>query len=447
MSRRRFLLVVAICLPSVILRLARAADEIHDPFAAPQDPERQAIQQLLELAWSGDADVVAAVRDRYESQRKAVARKAEWHYAYGISLVHLKKFAPAVPVFQAAIADSEDFYFPAWKGAIWAELSLKKFEPALTRIEALATAIAGAGFHGAPEEQERIAIWIGQTLAAVEKLNATPKIRKRVRQTEELLVEKWNDDLKDAYQSGKDYTESLYAELMDDLKQTTEAVKAQDDAIKTKKAAKLKEGAASADEQREALKQKAEEVQKIAEQRLAQLDKQLSRLERDYNYLETRGMNLMGSMSLIQIEMSNVQLARRQTSRNNSGNQLDGSQADYLSRLAFQYSVYQLELNATSMRAAMVSQRAMEGLQMRNQLMNQAELAAADLAGQDDTLSRWKERMAQAEENLKKQESKGDSISTRAKRAKAKTLSTYLEFDPDWERILLTERASDPEEK
>lgn len=422
-----------------------AAEEPKPPLDAPQDPERQAVQQLLELAWSGNQNAFAAVKEQYDAQKKSVARPAEWHYAYGISLVHLKKFAPAVPAFEAAIKASDRFYFSAWKGAIWSELALKKFEPALVRIESLGRELVQEPFRGSKADRERTAIWIGQTLAAVEKLNQTPKIVKQVHATEASLTDQWNDDLKDAYQSGKDYTDTLYADLMDELKQASDAAKAQQDEAKKEKSAKLKDDAAAADAQREALKKKAEEVQKITEQRIEQLDKQLQRLERDYNYLEARSMNLLGSLSLIQNEMNTVQLARNQ--RNNNSNRVDDVQANYMARLAFQYSAYQLELNATSIRAAMVSERAMEGLQLRNQLLGQAQLAKAHLADQDGVLSRWKERMAQAEENLKKQESKGDSLSTRAKRAKAKTLSTYLEFDPDWERILLTERASEPEDK
>lgn len=444
MSRFWFSLAAVACVTVWLADgTAHAAEEPKPPLDAPQDPERQAVQQLLELAWSGNQNAFAAVKEQYDAQKKSVTRPAEWHYAYGISLVHLKKFAPAVPAFEAAIKASDRFYFSAWKGAIWSELALKKFEPALVRIESLGRELVKEPFRGSKADRERTAIWIGQTLAAIEKLNQTPKIVKQVHATEALLTDKWNDDLKDAYQSGKDYTDTLYADLMDELKQASDAAKAKQDEAKQEKSAKLKDDAASADAQREALKKKAEEVQKITEQRIEQLDKQLQRLERDYNYLEARSMNLMASMSLIHNEMSRAQASHGQQSRNNNSNRFDDGQTGFVSRMAAQYNAYQFELNATSMRAAMVSQRAMEGLQLRQQMLNQAQLAQADLAGQDGALSRWKERMAQAEESLKKQESKGDSLTTRTKRLKAKTLSTYLEFDPDWERIHLTERSQD----
>ena len=86
----------------------------------------------------------------------------------------------------------------------------------------------------------------------------------------------------------------------------------------------------------------------------------------------------------------------------------------------------------------------MQGLQLRQQTLQRFQQAAGDLSRQDANLGKWQKRLGQAGENLNKGKIKGASTSVRQKRQQAKSLNTYLEFDPEWERIRLTEPPEKP---
>jgi hypothetical protein len=428
--------VLAACL------IAKEEPEQKPPFA--QDSELEAVAALLDMAWSGDPAAAQAVKEQYESRRSRVTDRGRWHFAYGLSALKLKRHAAAVTAFQAAIRDAKTFSFSPWKGLIWTELTLKHHDAALQEIETLARKLAEPDFSGSDEEREQIASWIGQTLAAVEKLNASPKIRQHVEKTDAFLAENWNGDLLDAYKTGWDYTNIVYDELMDQVKEATDEAKAKEKHSLEQKQTRLQENAATAEEKKAALAKMADDVKKQAERRLLQIDKQLVRLERDYNYLQARSMSVLQSMSILQTQLSYVQAQQQRPNANiQVQNSFVAGLVQPVQRLNLLLAMHQQELDATTIRALLVAQQAMEGLQTREQLVQQVQATAAELEGQKESLSKWQERMSQAAGKLQQTKPKGDSVSVRAKRVKAKTLSTYLEFDLDWERIKLTERPAE----
>jgi hypothetical protein len=420
--------------------LALSANVFAQKAPAAKDAELEAVTALLDQAWSGEPAAAQKSKELYDSRRQRVGDRSRWHYAYGLGQLKLKRHTAAVPAFQEAIHDADSFRFAPWKALIWTELTLKKYDAALEHIQELAGQIAKAEFSGTAEEQEQIATWIGQTLAAVEKLNATPKTKAQLEKADAALAELWNDELLAAYHTGREYTDALYDELMSQVQEATKAAKSKEKKARDEEQSRLKGSVEDADEKKAELQKKAENLQKQAEQKLLQIDKQLARLERDYNYLEARALSVLQSMSIVQNELNFAQQQR--SSSNTRQNPFEGGlNSQPLQRLNFLMAMYQDELNATTTRGMLVAQQAMAGLQTRNQLVQQAQSTTADLAGEHASLSKWQKRMNQQADKLEQTKLKGDSLSVRAKRARAKTLNTYLEFDPDWERILLTERS------
>ncbi len=415
-----------------VLSLASAGLAKGDESAGtPQTQDREAIARLLDVAWSGEQTAAESTRELYDSLNDRVTDRVRWDYAYGIACLKLKRFGPASQAFRAAINGSKQFPVSAWKGLVWAELSQKRYEPGLAQLEAFAKAVVEQKSIGTASEQEAAAVWIGQTLGGLDKIVTAPKVRQRLADTEARLDELWPDALRDAAQSGRDYADMLYAELTEDLKQATDKAKAQEQAAKQEKQKKLSEKSAEAEKQREGLKKSAENLEKQTKERVEQIDKQLERLERDYGYLQSRAQSVLQSMMLAQNQMLLAQSAPA-GAVNANPLRMQGAQT--------MLNLYQQEYELTLMRGNMVVQRAMETAQLREQAARQLQQASKEIVDQDSSLGKWQERLKNNSEHLDKQKLKGKSPSVREKRLKAKTLSTYLEFDPEWERIHLIEQ-------
>lgn len=427
---------VMIC-GAMLLAAASATAEDLDS-SAPIDEELAAVSRMLDAAWSGDAQAAAEIHD---SLKARVKDKPRWHYAYGVSSLKLKRYPDAIKAFEAAVKNSEAFDLAAWKGLIWTELTHKRYDDALTRLEQLAAIVSADDFGGGDEDRDHAATWIGQAVVAVEKTVTTPKVQKRLAEANERLSELWPEELAEGYQSGRDYALARYDDLMSDVKQTSDKLTAKEIQSREDKQKSLEEGVTDADKKRDELKKSAEELQKQAEKKSLQIDKQLARLERDYNILETRANSVLQSMSYLQ---NQAQLLRQQ--RRNSQTQSVNGQLNDLQRVDMQLAMYQQEYEATLFRGGMIVQQAMQGAQLKQQLEQGLQEAAGELGARDASLKKWSDRLTKSGEKLQNSKIKVASPTLRQKRQQAKSLNTYLEFDPEWERIRLTERAEESQD-
>jgi hypothetical protein len=407
------------------------------------DPEVAAIHQLLDIAWSGDRQAPEAARQVYMSGRDQAKNRPRWEYAYGIACLKMKRYPAAAPAFSAAALEAGSFDFAAWKGLLWTEFTLKKYPDGLGHVESLAKLVAAPAFAGEPDERDRIAVWVGQTMAALEKIVTQPKALDQIAQTDAKLRQLWPAELAEAYQSGRDYTDLQYDELMSGLKQAKDAAQSKEEEARTQKLQRLQKNVDQAGKERENLKKSAEELQKKAQDRLLQIDKQLARLERDYEYLQARAMSVMRSMAILQAQMQRVQV--NQGNRSNAQAPVTGSLNTNLGQLDFMLGAYQREAEMTTFRAAMIADQAMRGLETRQQLAQQVQSTIGELGTKEAELEKWQGRQNKAGERLKQSKVKATSASVRQKRSQAKSLNTYLEFDVDWERIRLTEPPDAPE--
>jgi hypothetical protein len=438
LRRRRAWTRLAAWTLSVVLGIVAFGAE-DEPAPQKTDPELAAISQLLDIAWSGDKQAPQAARQAYDSLRPQVKDRRRLHYAYGVATLKMKRYPAATQAFLAATQESPGFEFSPWKGLIWTELTLKHYDDGLNHIEALARLIADDDFAGSDEESDRIAVWLGQTMSALTKIVAAPKVLQRLDEVDARLREMWSDELRDAYQSGRDYADTQYGELMSDLKQAKDDAQSREELARVQKQQNLQKDIGAAEKEREQLKKSAEQLQKQFEQRLLQIDKQLARLERDYSYLTTRAASVMRSMAMIQAQLQLTQQRSASNPPNGVRSPYLGSLDDPVQRLDFLLGMYQRELEMTMARSTFVVQQAMQGLQLREQTARHVQQTVGDLERKDADLQKWQDRLSQAGENLKKAKIKATSPSVRQKRQQAKSLNTYLEFDPEWERIRITE--------
>jgi|GEM_PF-5624030 len=425
----------ALCLSGIAQEAAPVAE---DPVAA--DPERAAVQQLLDAAWSGDKQAAGYVQQLYESRRAQVQNRPRWDYAYGIAALNLKRYPLAAQAFSSAVADSKSFDFASWKALLWTELTLKKYDEALKHLRELGTIVVAENFPGSAEDRDRVAVWVGQTLLALEKIITLPKVQEQLAQLDTDLRKSWPPDVLDAYQSGRDYSQATYADLMDELNVAQDIATTKEVSERNKKLDELQDQVVAAGEVREGLKKTAAEVQQKTEERLLQIDKQLARLERDYGILESRGMSLLRSISIIQAEifvLENPRAANRPILADFPNR--PSAKSPPLEQLKLLLAAHEWELQLTTYRASLISNQAMQGMQMRQQTILTAQQAVGQLELQDANLEKWQQRQSQTGERLKTAKLKVATPSIRQKREQAKSLNTYLDFHLDLERLRLTE--------
>lgn len=436
----QLLCLIALVATGAVSSVYVFAEEIDAASEQTANPDLAALRQLLDVAWSGQQQATALSVQLYETHRKQVHDARQWDYAYGLVCLRTKRYPLAVTAFSKSIQDAPSFDLARWKALLWTEFTLKKYDDGLQHLQQLAEVTLTEDAAGHESEAEAAAIWIGQTMFALETVVTLPKVKEQAAKLDLQAQKTWPANLLTAYQSGKDYSHALYDELMTDLDNAKDQAQAKEVATRKEKLEELNERVESAGEQREAIKDTATAISQQLDHQLLQIDKQLARLDRDYQYLQTRAQSLLRSINFLQLQLFLVQQGATPNTNQQIRPVRSTNQQNWLMKQQqAQLTAAQWELELTNWRASLVAQEGYRGFQLRQQVLQQAQRSVLELEARDAELEKWQQRQAQSGEAIKKSKLKISTPTVRQKREQAASLNTYLEFNLDLERMRLTE--------
>ncbi|MBS0205566.1 MAG: hypothetical protein JSS49_21900 [Planctomycetes bacterium] len=357
-------------------------------------------------------------------------------YALGLVLVKQLKNQEAVSHFQKAAHQSGSDYWPAWQALIWSHFVARDYARGYDRVKAYARRMVDPQSPTDMSERRQSAEWIGQVIAALQKSVDTVKQREALLNVDEELKDILGPDLVSSMDRGKINVNSLHSAMEEDVQQTREQALDKQKKEAAEKEAQLAKDLEASAEKREALKKTAEDQKKYLDERLAECDKTLKRLERDYEFLQKRTLSITLSQAQLNTEMATLdqQVANLSSNSNNSrspssnGNLLANAYRQRMAVLEVQILRYQVELDQTLGSAMVVSKQAQFVVGQRVAAIRQYERATGQLVQEDSKLDHWQDRLKKDGEKLKTPP-KGKSQAVANKIKQARSFRTYVDLD------------------
>lgn len=424
-----------ILLAAALFVSAARAGESDASQAAPDSPTARALIELFATGYGRGPNSLKESRRLYESARDAAKGSDKVEYAFGLVLLKQLRNKDALSQFQTVTRQTPDF-LPAWQAMIWMHFVSKEYPQGYERIKEFAKRLTDAKSRVDLADRQASAEWIGQVVAALQKSADTVKQREASLREDEALKEILGADLQTAFEAGKNSVHLLHATLEDDVQQSREQAVAKQEKDRADKQTQVAKDLESSAERREALKKSAEEQKKYLTEQLAGFDKQLTRLEKDYDFLQKRNLALTATQLELNTEM---ELLTQQTTGNaRPAPAVAQAMEQRKAAIGIQLLKAQVELDQTMVAAMGVSQKAQILIDQRNTTVRQFERATGQLVEQDAALNKWQDRLKKDGEKLKKP-STGKTASVASKVQQARSFRTYVDLDLNLERDRLLE--------
>ena len=427
---RTFLLLTTLaCLLETTLSAQPSTTSQHDPLA-------QRMIELFQTGYGRGATTQKEARRLYDMATSESRGDARIEYAYGLVLLKQLKNKEALTQFQSATRSSGTEYLPAWQALVWMHFTGKDYGAGYERLRDYAKRLVDPNRKIDSLDQENGAEWIGKVLAALQKTVDTIKQKESLRREDEALTDLLGPQLRPAILRGKSSVHSLHSLLEEDVQQTRVAEQAKEEKERAEKELQVKKDLEASAEKRESLKKSAEESKKYLDEQLATFDKQLTRLERDYDFLQKRIVSIAASQVQLNLEMSLISNRPTNGAQNNTGlgaQQLAVAYEQRKAALELQGIRYQIEMDQTVANTLAVSQKAQALIGQRSALVRQYERTTGTLVQQDSALDKWQERLKKDGERLKSQP-KTKTAPLTNKIQQARSFRTYVDLDLNLER-------------
>jgi hypothetical protein len=395
------------------------------------DPVGRHLSEMFQSGYGRGANALKDARRHYEISHDASSKDPRVDYAFGLVLLKQLKNKDALAQFQVA-TQSKTMFVPAWQAAIWMQFSSKDYSNGYSHLRGLARQLADPASPLPQADREEAAEWIGRVLAALQKSVDTVKQREQLLREDEALKEILGADLEPFRSRGKSGVNSMHALLEDDVQQTREQALAREEKERAEREVQVARDLEASADRREELKKSAEASKKYLDEQLASLDKQLTRLERDYEFLQKRVVSITASQFQINAELRLLADVKTPQVGLPGANlaPANGSRRAFLEAQAIQY---QVELDQTFASTMLVSQRAQALVNQRMGAIRQYEKTTGQLVQKDSALDKWQDRLKKDGEKLKTAP-KGKGPQVAGKVQQARSFKTYVDLDLNLER-------------
>lgn len=411
--------------------IVSAADESPKEAARENALGRRLIE-LFDGGFQRGSKSLPEAQRRYEQLRSESKNDPRVDYSYGLVLLRQLRNKEAQAQFLLATKRPGAPYWPAWQALIWTHGVSKEMTLAYERLTELAKQLVKVEDAAEDDTVAEIVDWIGQSMAAFEKMADSPKSRDAWLREDETLRELFQGKLIETYNTGHEDVHARHALLEDDIRITREKTLEKRERERIDKQTQIGKDLESAGEKKESLKKSADEMKKAFDDQLLNFDKQLSRLERDYGFLEKRAASIIESQLQLDREMSLLQTrATTNTNSNAPASRTINGQSNYeaqMQNLQGQKFKYQAEYDQTLGAAQQVTQRAQVLIQQRTAAVLQYQKASGQIVQQDAKLDKWQDRLKKDGQKLKEPSSDKVAAVT-GKINQVRSFRTYIELD------------------
>jgi hypothetical protein len=380
------------------------------PFAA-----KSQVIQALEEGFEIGAKHAEAANALLDQARKAAPGDPRVFHASG--LIQFKQLKPvrAVAEFERAAKARSDPYWPAWQAWTWLAFRDRKMDEGLTRLEQLITT---AALQPDDESVHDIIHWAGQVLGAVQRTETDAESQEKLMQAEARLREQLDDILEEVFDEGLLSLNELEDRLRDRSDASSQAAAARSQKALKAEQAKLDATLAKVTERKEEVKRSADEWKTWLDGEVAKFDKQLTSLEKDYNFLLQRKTSLEQSIALVGREITALENSRNP----NASPQAQNALVDAIGQRRMQMINYENDHSATTLRIYQTAQAGTAIVAQKRASVQQYEQATGTLADAKAKADKWTDRLAARKTRLKPK--------TTVAKTESKPVITFVSFVP-----------------
>jgi len=382
----------------------------------------QRVAEMFQVGFARGPRAMQESQRLYDSLQREASHNPRIDYAHGLVLMRLLRNKEAKADFLLATKRSGDPYIPAWQALIWLNFNAKEYDDGYDRLLEFTRLIHV--FDRLPDTTRHDAVfWVGRVMAARELTLDSNQSRETWMQTEKKLTGLLSEGSIEAYNGGKEDVRARHSMLEDEIRQTREKDKERQAEQREKKLENIGKSLGAANDKRENLKKSAAEMKEEFEEQTTAFKKQMERAEKDYAFMERRGMTLMASMLTLDQQINLLQQNR-------------GFNANRLAALQNQRFIFDTDFQIAAIAAQQVSMRAQKLTEDRAEYIAQYQKATGEIVQEDASVEKWKERTLKQATELKKAEKKPKPTATAvaSKIQAATSFRTYVDLDPQSER-------------
>lgn len=449
--RFRLTLVALIATARISGGLSACAREENVPKNGSESPTispalSENVQGLLEEGYQTGPKHLQAAQKKFDSARLLAPADPRIGYAWGLVLLRHNQSKQAIAQFETAVGRTGVRYWPAWQALIGTQLAEKQYEKGLARLEEFAELVRGDGQSAEPTDGQRDAArWMGQVLAALDKTTTVVKTRDLFEASEDRLRETLGSELGADFNVGQEMMASRHAALLEERGLAAEKKQTRRrESQKNKLGSDLKD----LEKQKESTTKSVEEWKKWLDDKLTDVDKQIGRLEKDYQRLQDRCQSLEQSMLLLTRELTSLELQINSNPANQQGaiTQRRMIAQQLLMQRQNQMLAYESEYNASIVQMAQTAQMGQNVMQERAGVVQKYEKATGDLVKKNADIEKWSTRVADRKKKLDAQpvgKAKAARVRPDQKTVSFRTL-TLLDLELEKARLLEAYGASAP---
>jgi hypothetical protein len=429
---RRLALAGILLAGCVSTAVAGAAEKKAGAASGKAAPRADSVAGLLKSAFD-EGYSIGPSRLKAAERQITKARSldgGDWRidYALGLVLVKQSQMKAAVAQLETAARDNEAANWPAWQALIWCQFVDKQYERGFQSLDHFAARVKEAARPDEPSEAQRsAALWIGQLLESLVRCDESKKLRDQVGEQEVLLMERLGSELSESVEAGREMIRERDAELGREAEAASAETEKSKKRRKQDESDKLEKKADGIKETRENAARSAEEWKKGLDDALSKSEKQLGKLESDYQDLERQAAAHMEAYT------NTGQLYTRYLIATPPG-------ANLL-EVRNQMETYRSQYNWTISRMSAVAQQATVTMQERARAITDYEQATGQLVKENAKLDKWSARLNDQKKKLVEKApaarpgkaAKGTRTAAPEKKPPA-SLRTFLLFNLEHER-------------
>jgi hypothetical protein len=381
------------------------------------------VAEMFQVGFARGPKANVDVQRLYESLSKDSSNDPRVDYAHGLVLWRLLKSKEAQAEFSLATKRNGTPYWPAWQALVWTHFIAKDYDAGYARLLDFTRLIMKSDAL-TQQEREDQAYWIGRVMAALNLTIESNQGRETWLQMEKKLTDLLGPDSVNDYNSGQEAVNARHADIEDDIRQTREKTQKQQAEQLEKKNSRVQKNLEDVEEKRENLKKAAEEMKEALAEHTASYQKQMTRLEKDFGFVERRSAVLMSSMVTIDQEIAVLQ-QRKKNANSSTSNQIDQA----ITQLQNQRLAYNAEFMSSMAAGDQIAANARRLTQDRAEFLEQYQNATGEIVQQDAGAEKWKERTLKQAAQLKKAQANPKPVVPAGKIQLAKTFRTYVDLD------------------
>ena len=393
----------------------------------------QQVAEMFQVGYARGPKANADVQRLYQSLSKDAANDPRVDYAHGLVQWRLMKNKEAQAEFALATKRKGTPYWPAWQALIWTHFVAKDYDAGYARLTELTKLILKSDELVDHDREDQV-YWIGRVMAALYLTIESNQGRETWLQTEKKLTDLLGPDSTDDYNRGKAEVNARHTDIEDDIRQTREKAQKQQAEQLEKKQSRVQKNLDDVKEKRENLKKSAEEMKEALAEHTTTYQKQMTRLEKDYGFVERRSAVLISSMAALDQEVALLQ-QRKKTANNNTANQIDQA----ISQIQSQRFLYNAEFMKSMTAADQIAANARSLTQERAEFLEQYQKVTGEIVQEDAGAEKWNERTQKQAAQLKKAQANPKPVVPAGKIQIAKTFRTYVDLDLYGERTKVLE--------